>query len=110
MSTKFKQRERSEMEISRRCLLQRAEDVGDLPVDLGELLVDRRQIHPLLRGSHAKTLTRAAEGTGKIQPEMDPRGDQPEPNPTHWDARIGGVPAQMRRGQPGGEDSGGDDG
>ena len=29
-------------------LLQCAEDVADLPVDLGQLLVDRRQIHVLL--------------------------------------------------------------
>jgi hypothetical protein len=48
-------------------LLQCAEDVADLPVDLGQLLVDRRQIHVLLQKAESGAAQASRELCGAAQ-------------------------------------------
>lgn len=91
-------------------LLQCAEDIADLSIDLGQLLVDRRQIHVLLLlGNH--TSNRAPQGKAKSKQKAgsgppSPRGPSPSPTRADGGARLeraqcgcGGDPGGIRRAQ-----------
>ena len=62
-------------------LLQCAEDVADLAVDLGQLLVDRRQIHALVPSLRVRTTAPATEKTprGKAKSERKEGSGSPRP-------------------------------